>query len=71
MKTVLLTFTALLTLIACGAGGVDGDSCTSDADCADGLECHIEEHDDTAAHEDEEEHEETGVCEDHEDHDHE
>ena len=76
MKTLLLTFTALLTLIACGAGGAAGDSCTTDADCADGLECHIEEHDDhddedTAAHEEEEEHEETGVCEDHEDHDHE
>ena len=65
--TNLLALAGLLTLAACGAGE-EGDPCASDEDCADGLECHIEEHD----HEDEEEeeHEEEGVCEEG-DHDHE
>jgi len=73
MKTLLLTLTAFITLTACGgATGEAGDSCTTDADCAEGLECHIEDHEDHD-HEgeegEEEEHEETGVCEEHEDHD--
>jgi len=76
MKTLLLTLTAFFTLTACGgATGEVGDSCTTDADCAEGLECHIEDHDDhdhegEDAEGEEEEHEETGVCEEHEEHDH-
>ena len=74
MKTnVFLTITTFVALTACGAGGEIGDSCTTDADCADGLECHIEEHDETHDEEEheEEEHDESGVCEDpHEGHDH-
>ncbi|MFT5684715.1 MAG: hypothetical protein ACI8RZ_005659 [Myxococcota bacterium] len=70
MKTIhLLALTALLTLSACGAGDA-GDECSSDDDCADGLECHF--HDDHDDEEEEEEHdeeeEEHGVCEEHEDH---
>ena len=65
MKTLIFSFAAILTLGACAAGGAEGDSCTADADCADGLECHFEDH---SEHEHEEGHEETGVCESHEDH---
>jgi len=78
MKTnVLLTLFAALTLTACASEGKVGDACTTDDDCEDGLECHVEEHDDhdeeEEGHEDEEEeHDEEGVCEeagDHDDHD--
>ena len=64
MKTLVISFATLLTLGACASGGAEGEVCTSDADCAEGLECHIEEH---ADHDDGEEHEESGVCESHED----
>jgi len=71
MKTNLfIIFSAALTLAACASAGKAGDACTTDDDCEDGLECHVEEHDD---HGDEEEHEyEEGVCEEadaHDDHD--
>ena len=71
MKISIPFSLALLLMVACAAPGEEGDACTADADCADGLECHVEEHDD---HDDEEEdHEESGVCEahddDHDDHD--
>ena len=79
MKTnLLITFAAALTLVACGSAGKAGDACTTDDDCEDGLECHVEEHDDHGdeeEHEDEEHEDEEGVCEeagahdDHEDHD--
>ena len=66
-----------VALTACATLGEEGEACTTDADCADGLECHIEEHEedgDTAADEDHDDHEEGGVCEahdeDHEGHDH-
>ena len=59
-RSVVLALTALLGLAACGAGGEVGDPCTSDDDCADGLECHIHDHGD------EEEGEEEGECEEHE-----
>ena len=65
MKTLVFSFAAILTLGACAAGGADGDSCTSNDDCAEGLECHFEDH---SEHEHEEGHEETGVCESHSDH---
>ena len=73
----LVTLFAALTLTACASAGKAGDACTTDDDCEDGLECHIEEHDDHDDHEDEDhEEEEEGVCEeegehddDHDDHD--
>jgi len=74
MKTTnLLALAGLLGLAACGAADV-GEECTTDEDCAEGLECHVEEHDDHDDEEehDEEEHEETGHCEEAgDDHDHE
>jgi hypothetical protein len=64
---LLLTFITALTLAACGSEGTVGDACAADEDCEDGLECHVEEHDD---HEDEDEgHEEEGVCEEADAHD--
>lgn len=66
MKTI--TLLALFALTACGAGGEVGAECTSDEDCAEGLECHFHEHHDDGdtgeAHEEEEE--EHGECEAHE-----
>ena len=59
MKKVSLIAFALL-LSACGESGKAGDECTTDADCADGLECHM--------HEGETDH---GECEAHEEDDHE
>ena len=62
-KINLLAFASLLVLAACGKGDI-GDECIEDADCADGLECHVHEHDEEEH--DEEEHgeeEEAGVCE--------
>ena len=63
----ILSFAFLMTVAACGAeaGGQAGDACTTDADCATGLECH--DHDgemECEAHEDEDDHE------DHTDDDH-
>lgn len=56
-KLQLVAFTLLLS--ACGEAGKAGDECTADADCADGLECHMHEgetdHGECEAH-DEEEH---------------
>ena len=70
MKISIPFSLALLMMVACAAPGEEGDACTADSDCADGLECHMEEHDD---HDHEEDHEESGVCEahddDHDDHD--
>ena len=64
MKTLIISFGALLTLGACAPAALEGETCMSDDDCAEGLECHIEDHSD---HADEEDHEESGVCESHED----
>lgn len=62
----LLTGGLLLGLMACGKGGEVGDACTEDADCADGLECHIhDDHDHEGAAEEEEEEEPHGECEEH------
>ena len=66
MKTLVFSFAAILTLGACAAGGAEGDSCSSDADCADGLECHFDEAHQGHDHAEGEDH---GVCESHEDHD--
>ena len=53
MKTLSpLALFGLLALAACGGGGGEGEECKSDADCAEGLECHM--------HEGEEDH---GECE--------
>jgi hypothetical protein len=54
----ILSFAFLMTVAACGAatGGLAGDTCTTDDDCAAGLECH--DHDgemECEAHEEEEE----------------
>ena len=72
----LITLFAALTLTACASAGKAGDACTTDDDCEDGLECHIEEHDDHDHDDEEHEEEEEGVCEeegehddDHDDHD--
>ena len=56
----LLAFAALATLTtACAPGAQEGEECTEDADCADGLECHL--------HEGEDDH---GECEAHDEDDH-
>ena len=72
MRNLLLTFSTLVALGACATLGEEGDACTTDADCADGLECHIEEHDDHdetgEEGEDHDDHEEGGVCESHDAH---
>ena len=67
MKTLVFSFVAILTLGACAAGGAEGDACSSDADCADGLECHFDELHSGHDHGEDEDH---GMCEAHEDHDH-
>ena len=60
---------SFLSLMACSAPGEAGDACETDADCADGLECHVHDHDDEDH--DAEEHDESaeagGVCEAHDD----
>ena len=69
---------ALLFVSACAQPGEAGDDCTSDEDCAEGLECHVhDDHDgDDDDHGDEDHEDEghedeegvTGACEEHEDH---
>jgi len=54
----LMTLAAMLALGACGGGGEVGEECESDADCADGLECHLHEHDGEVS--------DHGECEEHE-----
>ena len=44
MKFHILAIAAL-GLAACGSAGGVGSECTTDADCAEGLECHMHEHD--------------------------
>ena len=79
MKTNLMAtiFSALLLSACADEKGEAGDACSSDGDCAEGLHCHIEGHDDDAdadadadedehadeGHDDEEHEDETGVCE--------
>ena len=66
-KNVLIPFFAAITLAACAPLGEAGDACTTVDDCAEGLECHIEDHSD---HDHEgEEHVEEGVCEEADAHD--
>ena len=72
-----MTLAVLFTLSACGSEGDLGDACETDADCADGLECHKEAHEAHQGEEEpdgEEEHmDEGGVCEEegaHDGHDH-
>ena len=57
MTRVLSTLSFVALLSACAGPGQVGDECTSDEDCAEGLECHM--------HDGEEDH---GECEEHEDH---
>ena len=60
MTRILSTLTLATLLTACAGPGQVGDECTSDADCADDLECHM--------HEGETDH---GDCEEHEEGEHE
>jgi hypothetical protein len=65
-RTLLLTL-PLLLLAACGEGQ-EGDPCTTDEDCAEGLICHDHAEEEHEHEEDEEEHEHEeeagdGVCE--------
>ena len=65
--STLFTVAGMFSLAACSSLGQAGDACTTDADCEDGLECHVHEHDEEE--EEGEEHEgeeEGGVCEAHE-----
>ncbi|MBX2798140.1 MAG: hypothetical protein KTR31_10735 [Myxococcales bacterium] len=55
----------VLALGACDSLGEVGDACEVDADCVDGLECHVEEEEEEGTEEEEHEHE--GHCEEHED----
>ena len=59
IKTLFI-FLGLLTLAACGGGdgATEGEACTTDADCADGLECHMHDGE-----------EDDGECEAHDDED--
>ena len=70
-NNIMITLITALTLMACGdEKGQAGDSCTTDDDCEEGLECHVEEHDDHDDHDEEEEgHDEEGVCEEADEHD--
>lgn len=69
----LMLLTVALGFAACGPGDV-GDECNDDDDCAEGLECHLHEHDgEIADHGECEEHDEdhdtdAGTDEDHSDH---
>ena len=61
MKNTLLKglmILGIVTLTACSAGGSEGEECSADADCAEGLECHFHEHDGEV--------EDHGECEAHE-----
>ena len=61
----LSTFAALLTLFACSSPGAVGEACSEDADCEDGLECHVETAEGEEADADAE-----GTCEEAGAHDH-
>ena len=59
MTRVISTLSLVALLSACGDGAKEGEECTSDADCAEGLECHM--------HDGEEDHGECEAADDHED----
>ena len=71
-KAHWFTLGTLITLAACGAPGEAGDPCTTDADCEEGLECHVHDEHEAEDHGDEEHesaHEDEdagGICEAHE-----
>jgi len=62
LRLCLLIALPFLATTACSSGGAVGDECHSDADCAEGLSCHLESEDDTAGEEEAEEH---GFCTEH------
>ncbi len=66
-KSMAFMMTALLGLVACGAEGEAGDACTTDADCAEGLECHVHDHEEEEEGEEHAEEDAGGVCESHDD----
>lgn len=53
-----LAFAGFFALTACGSGGKVGDECEVDADCDEGLECHLHVHDGVES--------DHGECEEHE-----
>ncbi len=54
----ILSALCFLSLAACGAEGVEGDACESDADCGDDLHCHVEDGAGICEHEEHDEEEE-------------
>jgi hypothetical protein len=75
MKRFMFLSVGLLALAGCSSAGAVGEDCTVDADCEDGLVCHVEAHDEEE--EEGEDHDEGGMCEeagahddDHTDEDH-
>ena len=60
MKIKNIAFMSMFVLLgACGEAAKAGEECTADADCAEGLECHM--------HDGEEDH---GECEEHSEEEH-
>ena len=43
MRLVKWAFVFSFCMAGCGSEGVAGDPCESEADCGDGLHCHIED----------------------------
>lgn len=69
-RKYVFTLAALFTLGACSQPGEVGEECAEDAedaDCVEGLECHLHEHDgEIADHGECEEHDEDEEHEEHE-----
>ena len=68
MKVLKASMPLLVVFMAaCGSEGKVGDACTTADDCEDGLECHVDEHEEHDDHEDEDHEDEGHEDEDHED----
>lgn len=61
----------LFTLGACDSPGQEGDACSADSDCDEGLVCHTDEHEHEGEDAEEEDDEEASVCEPEDAHEHE
>ena len=59
----ILGIAAMLALAACSPQAKEGEACTSNDDCEDGLECHMEKHEEGEDHSEEDHADEKGVCE--------
>ncbi len=66
----MLASIALFMLGACDSPGQEGDPCSADSDCDEGLVCHTHDHDHEHESDEGEEGEEAGVCEPEDAHDH-